>query len=122
MEPKPDLLTLIMSRAVPEVKVESVEVRSTRKKYWINVEPNNPWYWLKFKKTYPRWKQDAVANGVVNLTWLESFERFGLYGVCPLFPTQKNLLDWLSDVLNLSHGERSLLLLCGFKSVIDEEL
>ncbi|RLI41750.1 hypothetical protein DRO59_06125 [Candidatus Bathyarchaeota archaeon] len=122
MEPKPDLLTLIMSRAVPEVKVESVEVRSTRKKYWIDVEPNHPWYWLKFKKTYPRWKQDAVANGAVNPTGLEFFERSGLYGGCPEFPTQKNLLDWLSDVLNLSHGERSLLLLCGFKSVIDEEL
>ncbi|RLI41748.1 hypothetical protein DRO59_06115 [Candidatus Bathyarchaeota archaeon] len=101
-------LTVIMSRAVSEVRITSSWLVDDPgyARVFIFVEPNHSDYWLWFKGKYPHWAQVALKHKV---KYVDS--------VCPEFPTKKNLLDWLSDVLNLSHGERNLLQLCvGFES------
>ncbi|RLI41746.1 hypothetical protein DRO59_06105 [Candidatus Bathyarchaeota archaeon] len=97
------VLTLIMSRAVPDVQIESAEVvesvSRTLSLYWIRVKPNHDKYWERFMVLYPHWKQ---------VGW---FRNLGSRFV-PIFPSRAMLIDWLSDVLGLTQGERNFLQLC----------
>ena len=99
------MLTRILSRAVPEVYVESTTVvRASSGLYWILVGPNHYGYWECFRKTYPYGAKIAFSKGATK----ESVAR----GFCPEFDDLKGLFEWLSDVLKLTQGERKLLLLC----------
>lgn len=94
----------LLSRAVPNVQVDSVViVKSLGDLYWFLITPSHYKYWTRFDRTYPHWRQVAYRYGVLP----ESVTG----DCCPVFPTQKRLLDWLSDVLNLTPGERNLLCL-----------
>jgi len=102
------LIKSLLSRAVPDARVDSVViVKSLGDQYWFLVAPSHYKYWDRFERTYPHWRQVAYRHGVLS----QSVTR----GCCPVFPTQKKLLDWISDVLNLTPGERRLLHLVGGK-------
>ena len=100
---KNSLAKPILSRAVPDVRVDSVAVvGSVGGPCWLLVTPNHYEFWTRFKKSYPHWKRLARKYGVLS----------SVTGTrCPVFSTQKGLLSWLSDVLNLPSGERNLLYL-----------
>jgi len=94
-------LTALMSRAVPGVYVESAVLTSLwGERFFIYVEPNHSEYWFWFKRRYPQWKRVALRYKAVATTT-----------ACPEFRSYKILVNWLLDVLNLSCGERNLLLL-----------
>ena len=65
------MLTTILSRAVPDVRVESARVEQwfTAKMYWIHVRPSHEKYWERFMELYPHWKQAGFRHGlwVLNL-------------------------------------------------------
>ena len=96
------LLTFLLSRAVPEVYVASVEVKrwSPKEGYFIYVEPHHVDFWGYFRIKYPHYRHLALKHGA---------ERFTLGHCCPKFPTQEDLLGWVMDVLNLTQGERDFL-------------
>ena len=93
------MLTRILSRAVPEVRVSyAVIIELVRGQwYFILVAPDHIEYWTQFKGRYFNGVRLAQERGA----------KMG--GACPEFPTQKGLLDWLADTLGLSQGERKLL-------------
>ena len=102
-----DLLTSVLARAVPEVRVESVEVKwwsdepdTSDEVYVVFVEPDHKRYWERFHVRYPHYKYIALRYGAKKHT---------LECLCPEFPTLKGLLGWLIDTLNLPQGERNLL-------------
>ncbi|RLB85734.1 MAG: hypothetical protein DRH15_02980 [Deltaproteobacteria bacterium] len=98
------LLTLIMTRAVPNIQVDSVTlIKGVGDLYWFLVAPSHYAYWDWFERTYPHWEQVAYKYGLTILTVDEI--RW------PAFPTQKALVGWLSDTLKLTQGECKLLLL-----------
>jgi len=100
------LLTMILSRAVPKVRVESATVvRASSGLYWILVRPNHYGYWERFRETYSYGAKIAFSKRATK----ESIAR----GFCPEFVALEGLFEWLSDVLKLTQGERKLLLLCG---------
>jgi len=103
------MLTRVLSRAVPEVCVESaVLIKTTIGRYWIQVEPDHYEYWERFRQKYPYCAQLARARGVKELD-------LG-YRRCPEFCSKGALIDWLADTLGLSQGERKLLkILFGYK-------
>ncbi len=104
------MLTRILSRAVPEVRVEStVLIKTTIGRYWIRVVPEHYEYWERFRQKYPYCVQLARARGVEELD-------LG-YRRCPEFCSKEALIDWLvEDTLGLSQGERKLLkILFGYK-------
>jgi len=109
---QPRFLTHVLARAVPHVPVDYVEVvaagRVNRTVYLIEVNPRHHLYWRYFKKAYPHWIRVAHRYRVLGPTH-ESF--------CPEFSNARDLLSWLFDVLNLTHGERSLLQICGVDDV-----
>jgi len=96
-------LAFLLSRAVPEARVEQVKIACwtvKRSAYFIVVHPYHTEYWLYFHKRYPQYKRLALKHGA---------GRHSLEYCCPEFPTRGDLIDWLSDVLSLSPGERNLL-------------
>ena len=98
------LLTLIMTRAVPNIQVDSVTlIKGVGDLYWFLVAPSHYVYWDWFERTYPYWERVAYKYGLTILTVDEI--RW------PASPTQKGLVGWLSDTLKLSQGECKLLLL-----------
>ena len=98
------LIRTLLSRAVPDIQVDSVMiVKSLGDQYWLLVIPSHYKYWDYFGRTYPCWKQVAYKYRVLPSSVTGT--------CCPVFSTQKGLLDWLSDVLCLSLGERKLLYL-----------
>jgi len=97
------VLVYILSRAVSDVPVSSASiVMSTQsRKYYIGVRPNHPKYWEWFKRRHPNSIHLAQSRGA------------RVKGVtCPEFTTAQAVLEWLSDTLGLSCGERNLLRLC----------
>ena len=97
------LLTDILSRAVSDVSVSraSVATSTKSKKYFIAVTPDHAEYWGRFKERYP----DSI--------YLARSRGARVDGVaCPEFTTTLDLLNWLSDVLGLTQGERKLLRFC----------
>ena len=103
------VLTYIMSSTVPHVLVESVVIKYVNGCYHIHVSPNHLGYWDAFRRRYPGAVMRALEYGaqvVINKgSTLVTL-------ACPEFTTKEDLLSWLEDVLNLSHGERRLLRLC----------
>ncbi|RLI43471.1 hypothetical protein DRO59_00970 [Candidatus Bathyarchaeota archaeon] len=98
-------LAQLLERAVPNVKVKSaVLVRSSVGLYWIQVDPRHYDYWRRFREAHPHWVQ--VAR-----TYKATDKSLMVEGFCPEFGSSKNLMSWLFDVLKLTQGERSLLLL-----------
>jgi len=96
-------LAYILSQAVSEVRVDSVEVvESVRGRYWLLVKPSHGYYWERFKRVYPQWKRVVCKYEALGASLIPS-------GNCPEFTSLENLLDWLFDVLNVSKGERNLL-------------
>ena len=115
------LLTSVLSRAVPEVKVESVQVVGTptgpqwaldlevgelrlvtiEPKYTFFVKPDPCSYWRRFKEKYPHWAQVALKYGAAVSPLVCK--------LCPEFPSRDALVNWLSDTLDLSQGEHNLL-------------
>jgi len=109
-------LTYILSRAVPEVYVESARIEHWEllkwgiNDYYIVVEPYHRDYWGCFRRKYPHSVQLACARSVEKLE-LE----LGLRQ-CPVFHSREDLLGWLVDTLDLTQGERKLLkILFGYK-------
>ena len=97
------LLAYILSQAVSEVRVDSVEVvESVVGRYWLLVKPSHSCYWERFKRAYPQWKRVVCKYEASGASLIPS-------GNCPEFTSLENLLDWLFDVLNVSKGERNLL-------------
>jgi len=97
------LLTTVMAQAVPEVYVESARVvREPRGLYWIRVTPYHPLYWCWFRELYPQCGQ-ALSKYVLKEVKQE-FDR-----ACPEFFKREDLIEWISDVLDLSKGVRKLL-------------
>lgn len=104
------ILTYILSRAVPDVYVGSVEVvkrdfGSLGARYWLRVEPYHDVYWSRFQELYPHFDRVAAKYGAVGYSLMTGW-------LCPEFPSKKDLIGWLADTLNLSQGERDLLRLC----------
>jgi len=117
-------LTSLLSRAVPGVRVWKVEVVESLvplqwsfdfKKmtpypvklgvaYSFDVRPEPYIYWRRFREIYPHWKQ--VAYKYRSATYSVTTRK-----LCPEFSSRGMLIDWLSDVLSLSPGERNLLYL-----------
>ena len=97
------MLAHILDRATPDVHVTAARIARwpTEGSYFINVYPAHMEYWMTFKRTYPYWKRVAAKYNVAKFDTL-----------CPEFPTRKELLDWLSDTIGLSQGERNLLYFC----------
>ncbi len=96
------MLTRILSRAVPDVHVESATLtRAPTGHYWIRVEPDHGKYWERFGRKYPYHKLVACARFVGG--WDLTHYR------CPEFRSKEALIDWLVDTLGLSQGERKLL-------------
>ena len=94
-------LTLLLSRTVFDVPVSSASVaKSKRDKYFILVNPDHMVYWARFKAKYPN---------SVSLAQIRGAEVDGL--ACPEFDVLEDLINWLFDVLELTQGERKLLLL-----------
>jgi len=94
------MLTTVLSWAVPDVYVESAEIvkSSARAVCWIRVSPNHDRYWKRFKEVYPYCLCLAQECGAeIRLT------------ACPEFCAREALIDWLSDTLRLTQGERNLL-------------
>ncbi len=93
------MLATILSRAVPDVRVESARVEHwfTAKMYWIHVKPDHEKYWERFMELYPYWRQVGF--------------RYGLLGfkLTPVFSSRTKVIEWLVDVLNLTQGEDNLL-------------
>jgi len=96
------MLTYLLSRAVPNVYVSYAVITDSFgvAGYFILVDPEHTEYWTWFKRRYPHCVSLAQDRGA------------NVNAACPEFPTQKGLLDWLSDTLGLSQGERNLLRLC----------
>ncbi len=96
------LLTFIMSRAVPDARVESAWVTHVPwwdiRLYFIFVDPFHSDYWIQFKKRYPYWERVALKYGAK-----------AIEAACPEFDSFENLMNWLFDVLILPQGERNLL-------------
>ena len=97
------LLMSIISRAVPDACIDSVEISCVRYRsgtwFYIYVTPDQSSYWKRFRERYPEctrlaWKRNAYVHTV-----------------CPEFCSRDALIDWLSEVLGLTDGERKLLLL-----------
>lgn len=91
------MLTAILSRAVPEVWVESAAV-SHLYYFFIYVEPDHAEYWARFKRRYP-WCEQVALKYKVRSTEV----------ACPMFDSIENLINWLIDVLDLTQGESRLL-------------
>ncbi len=94
------MLAVVLSRAVPDVQVESAEIVKSpaRAVCWIRVSPNHDRYWRRFKEVYPYCLRLALKHGAeIRLT------------ACPEFCAREALINWLSDTLCLTHGERNLL-------------
>jgi len=102
------LLTTVVAQAVPEVYVTEVKisrwVEDGVETYFLTVDPDHVRYWLRFHKRYPHYKRIALRYGAE--------ERFVESQCCPEFPTHRDLINWLGDVIGLSQGERNFLLLC----------
>jgi len=94
------MLCNVLTRAVPDVRVESVRVGGRDGHFFIYVEPYHAIYWMRFKEEYPHSIQLARAHGATSTHF-----------ACPEFPTRKNLIEWLCDVLDLPLGVRNLALL-----------
>ena len=100
------MLTAILSRAVPDVRVNSATLlKSLVGLYWIQVKPKHYEYWRRFKEAYPHWAR--VAR-----TYKATGKSMMIDGFCPEFGVLENLFKWLFDVLRLTQSERRLLLLC----------
>lgn len=119
-------MTYILSHAVPDVRVETVRVVEshtnphwgldleagafrlieTEVKYTLDVKPDPYLYWRRFREAFPCYEQIAFKYGA-------SVYSVVVCRLCPEFPSQDALVKWLSDVLDLSPGERKLLRLCG---------
>ena len=93
------LLTVILNRAVPDVCVKRAKLDGGDL-FYILVQPAHSRYWSRFKKKY---------SYCVRLALEYDAEVFG--GYCPEFRSPRLLIDWLSEVLSLTEGERKLLLL-----------
>ena len=91
------MLTDILARAVPEVGVKLVVVNSVRH-FFIYVEPSHGDYWVRFKMKYPHWERVALKHKAVNVDV-----------ACPEFGSCEDLVDWITDVMNLPHGVSNLL-------------
>jgi len=120
------VLTAILSHAVPSVRVWKVEIVESlvplrwsfdSKKmtpypvklgvaYSFDVRPEPYIYWRRFRKLYPHWEQ--VAYKYRSTTYSVATCK-----LCPEFSSRGTLIDWLSDVLSLSPGEKKLLHLVG---------
>jgi len=115
-------LTFLLSRAVPDVCVWRVEVVKslvpvrifrglkrmcfkTGVSYSFDVRPEPYLYWRRFKEIYPRWRRLAFKCG--------QRHSVVICELCPEFASRSMLIEWLSDVLDLSQGERNLLRLVG---------
>ena len=93
------MLATILSRAVPDVRVESARVEQwfTAKMYWIQVEPSHERYWERFMELYPHWKRVGFRHGLLG------------FKLTPIFSSRAKVIEWLSDVLDLTQGENNLL-------------
>jgi len=120
------LITFILSRAVPDVYVETARMVGTitdpqwgldleagafrlteiEVKYTLDVKPEPYLYWRRFREAFPCYEQIAFKYGATAYSVV-------VCRLCPEFPSQDALVKWLSDVLNLSPGERKLLRLVG---------
>ena len=106
----PQMLTSLLTHAVPDVRVESASLVKTFRalwlwSYWISVEPNHYRYWQRFKEIYPHWKRVAF-------TYHARKDSLSSCGFCPEFAALEDLFGWLFEVLELTRGERRLLFLC----------
>ena len=100
MTDMPLILTRVLARATPDVRVTAARIARwpTEGLYFINVYPVHVEYWMRFKEIYPHWKQVAVNYNVAKLLC-----------PCPEFNTEEDLVSWLIDVLGLTRGVKSLL-------------
>jgi len=94
----------IITRAVPGACIDSVEISCVRYRtgawFYIYVPPDQSGYWKRFRERYPDCTRLArERNAKVH------------NAACPEFCSRDALIDWLSEVLGLTDGERKLLLL-----------
>ncbi|RLI41740.1 hypothetical protein DRO59_06075 [Candidatus Bathyarchaeota archaeon] len=99
------LITHLLSRAVPDVQIESARVFKAANIYWFVVEPDHYSYWDRFRKIHLNWKRIALKYKAVKVSVASP-------GFCPAFTSGEDLFNWMFDVLELTQGERNLLLLC----------
>jgi len=93
-----ELLTRLLSRAVPDARVELVEIARVDNRFYIHITPNHFRYWGRFRRRY-FYSMDLAQERGARV----------LHTACPEFHTKRDLIDWLSDMLKLTQGERNLL-------------
>lgn len=95
------VLTHILSRAVPDIYVTAAEIVTTpiRARYRIQIRPSHIVYWTQFKERYPHWEKVGSRYGCM------------VFRFAPSFPSCVLLVGWLTDVLGLTNGEKNLLCL-----------
>lgn len=94
------VLAYIMSRAVSDVSISSISITTSIRsgKYYILVAPDHAEYWIRFKEKYP----NSIYLAHIRSARVDEV-------ACPEFDTVQDLLNWLSDALSLSQGEKNLL-------------
>lgn len=95
------VLTYILSRAMPNIYVAAAEIVTTpiRARYRIQIRPSHIVYWTQFKERYPHWEKVGSRYGCM------------VFRFAPSFPSCVLLVEWLTDVLGLTNGEKNLLCL-----------
>lgn len=93
------ILTCLLKRAVPMQIKQARVIYDLR--FYIYVPYIQFKYWKRFKERYPGWLSLARKHNVEKVIDV----------ACPEFNTLEDLLEWLSDVLELTTGERNLLYL-----------
>lgn len=92
-------LTTMLTRAVPDVRIELVEIVRVGNRFYLRITPNHYKYWIRFKKKYPNSVKLAQEYGARTLR-----------AACPEFKSKKDLIEWLASVLKLTQGECKLFL------------
>ncbi|RLF81100.1 hypothetical protein DRN32_01720 [Thermococci archaeon] len=93
-----ELLACLLARAVPDARVELVEIVRVDNRFYIHVTPNHFRYWGRFRKRY------SYSLGLAQDRGARVF-----HTACPEFPSKEDLIGWLADTLGLTQGERNFL-------------
>jgi len=97
-----EILTFLLSRAIPDVSIRSARIsRWAWREYLLVVDPHHATFWDRFRMRYPYCRRLAFEHGANRDSVDNCF--------CPTFPTREHLIDWVLDTLDLPLGERRLL-------------
>ena len=102
------VLKAVLDKAVPWASPRTYEIDNWQEKFWF-IRCSATGWWIRFKETHPQWLPLAQRYRAYEFSYKDEVGGWAHRDLCPDFRTLDDLVDWLSELLQLPLSVKNLL-------------